>query len=166
MRNPIFMLTLLQIVIFLSCSGDEGNACRSFYTDLCSKERYFNEPEEYYYQQKILFCNCIKNQRANFTDYEKIECDRYLKSIDLLDENLPEDKRVLQECTVQHELLKKYKDTYISICQMRNGTDECNKSRSECIKACPTGSEEEYKGCVAKCSGQYPCDDLCDGFGF
>lgn len=164
MRRWLFVLSLILIAVFLSCSED--NACRSFWSDLCSKEKYFNEPEEYYYQQKLFFCNCIKNKRSNFTDYEKIECDRYLESIDMLDENIPEQKKSLQECAVQHALLDKYKDTYISICQMRNGTEECNKSKSDCIKECPTGSDEEYKGCIAKCNAQYPCDSLCDGFGF
>ncbi len=166
MKNLFLFIVLYITFTFFSCSDDEGNACRSFYNDLCSNERYFDEPEEYYYTQKKLFCDCIKNKRSEFTDYEKMECDRLLESIDMLDENIPEQKKVLQECAVQHELLSKYKDTYILTCQMRNGTEDCNNAKNDCIKQCPTDSDEKYKACIATCNAQYPCDSICDGFSY
>jgi hypothetical protein len=164
MRNLFWIVFALIVAVFCSCSDDEGNACRSFYSDLCSRNKYFDEPEEYYYKQKSLFCDCIKDKRSEFTDYEKMECDRYLSSIDYLDESIPDQKQTLQNCAVNHQLLKKYGDTYISYCQLRNGTDRCKEDRNNCIKACPTSSDEEYKGCIATCNGRYPCDKICSGF--
>lgn len=161
----IVFVCILSIFISINCS-DEKNACESFYDKLCSKESYFNEAEEYYYQQKVLMCNCIKNKRSDFTDYEKIECDRFLKSLAELDESVPDQKKTLQECSVQNQLLDKYGDTYINTCMMRNGTDSCNESKKNCVDECPTDSDEKYKGCVAQCNAQFPCDDLCDGFEF
>jgi|GEM_PF-2989328 len=163
--RTLMLFVFVALIIIPSCSEDEGNACRSFYSDLCSRQKYFDEAEEYYYKQKSLFCDCIKNKRSDFTDYEKIECDRNLNSIDALDESVPDQKKVLQGCDVQHQLLKKYGDTYISYCQLRNGTDKCKEDQKGCLNNCPTSSDEEYKGCVAECNAKYPCNDMCSGFG-
>ncbi len=164
-RFFLLSLFLIPALVILSCS-EEKNVCESYYDKICSKEKYFDEPEEYYYQQKVLMCNCIKNKRSDFTDYEKIECDRMLKSLAELDENVPDQKKVLQECSVQNKLLDKYGDTYISVCLLRNGTEECDNSKADCVKECPTDSDEKYKGCVAECNAKYPCGELCDGFEF
>ncbi len=164
MSKFLNMAFLLMILVFMCYCSEEKNACESYYSNICSKEKYFDEPEEYYYKRKVLMCNCIKNKRSDFTDYEKIECDRFLKSLEELDEDVPEQKKVLQECSVQNRLLDKYGDTYISICLLRNGTETCNDLKKECIKNCPTDSDEKYKGCIAECNARYPCDELCDGF--
>lgn len=166
MRGIFFFgLLFASFFVIFSCSEDK-NACESFYDKLCSKEKFFDEPEEYYYKQKVLFCNCIKNKRSDFTDYEKIECDRYLKSLEELNADDPEQRDILQECSVNNKLLDKYGDTYISICLLKDGTEECRKSKDECKKECPTDSDEKYKGCIAECNAKYPCDSLCDGFGY
>ncbi len=167
MRFLLVMISVLVAFIsFFSCSDEEKNECESYYSKICSNERYFDEPEEYYYQQKVLMCNCIKNKRSDFTDYEKIECDRTLKSLSELDENIDDQKQILQECAVGNKLLDMYGDTYVSICLMRNGTEECMNSKNDCTKNCPTDSDEKYKGCIAECNAKYPCEDLCDGFEF
>ncbi|MGC9043393.1 MAG: hypothetical protein ACP5KG_06005 [Myxococcota bacterium] len=161
----ILLSGIMVLLIFANCSEDK-NACESYYDNLCSNESYFNEPEEYYHQQKVLECNCIKNERSDFTDYEKIECDRFLKSLSQLDESVPEQKKDLQWCSVQSQLLDKYGDTYINTCLMRNGTDNCKKAKDQCANDCPKDSDEAYKGCIAQCNAKFPCDTLCDGFEF
>ncbi|MCX7959853.1 MAG: hypothetical protein N3B13_12495 [Deltaproteobacteria bacterium] len=166
MRNCCMIILLLMTgVLFFNCSEDK-NACQSYYDKICSKEKFFDEAEEYYYQQKVLLCNCVKNKRSDFTDYEKMECDRMLKSLEELNEDVPDQKKILQECSVQNRLLDKYGDDYISVCLLRNGTEECNNSKADCIKKCPTDSDEKYKGCIAECNAKYPCDEICDGFEF
>ncbi|MCX7943389.1 MAG: hypothetical protein N2746_02635 [Deltaproteobacteria bacterium] len=158
-------LSLFVMFVFYSCSEDK-NACESFYDKICSKQKYFDEPEEYYYQQKVRMCNCVKGKRSDFTEYEKIECDRWLKSLAELNEDVPEQKEILQECSVANKLLDKYGDTYVSVCLMKDGTKECNDSKKECMKGCPTDSDEKYKGCIAECNEKFPCDDICDQFEF
>ncbi len=162
MERLFFLIPLCFFLLF-SCSEDK-NECESYYDRLCSKEKYFDEPEEYFYQQKVKWCNCIKGKRSDFTDYEKIECDRYLESFKELDESVPDQKKVLQECEVGNRLLDKYGDLYISTCLLANGTAQCEDSKSECVKGCPSDSEEAFKGCISECDYKYPCDKICNGF--
>lgn len=161
--KKVSILFVMFGLFFISCGGDK-NACESFYNSICSEAKYFDEVEEYYYQQKVHMCNCVKNKRANFTDYEKIECDRFLRSIEELDESVDDQRKVLQNCSVGNYLLDKYKDLFISTCLLRNGLDNCNNSKKDCIKNCPTTSDEKYKGCISECNSKFPCDSLCDGF--